>query len=241
MHSPLEQFEIKPLIPLEMSGYDVSFTNSSLFMIITLFIVFAFLGLSVKKISDYPGRLQASGEMLYNFICDMIDETAGEKAKPYVPFMLTLFMFIITCNLLGMFPFTFTVTSHIAVTFAMAITIFLAITLLGFFKHGFHFLTLFVPKGAPMFLAPLMIVIEFIAYLVRPVSLSIRLAANMTAGHIVMKVIASLILMFGIVVGLLPFALLTILVGFEIFVAVLQAYIFTILTCVYLSDALNLH
>lgn len=241
MHNPLEQFEIKPIMPLNIAGYDVSFTNSSLFMTITLFAVFLFLGLSVKKLNEYPSRLQASGEMLYNFICGMIDETAGEKAKPFMPFMLTLFMFIITCNLLGMIPFSFTVTSHIAVTFAMAITIFTAITLLGFFKHGFHFLTLFVPKGAPMFLAPLMIIIEFIAYLVRPISLSIRLAANMMAGHIVMKVIASLILMFGIIIGLLPFALLTILVGFEIFVAVLQAYIFTILTCVYLSDALNLH
>ena len=170
----------------------------------------------------------------------MILGTAGEDAKKYIPFVFTLFMFILTCNLLGMLPFSFTVTSHIIVTFGMAIVVFVGVTIIGFMRHGFHYLSLFLPSGTPIAMAPLMIFTEFFAYMVRPVSLSVRLAANMTAGHIVMKVIASFVIMAPII-GVVPFALLTVLTGFELFVAVLQAYIFTILSCVYLTDAVKLH
>lgn len=241
MHSPLEQFTVKPIIQLELMGYDISFTNASLFMVLSLIAIFLFLGMSVRKVSLNPSRLQAAGEMSYNFISDMIYETVGEKAKQFIPLVFTLFMFILSANLIGMIPFSFTVTSHIIVTFAMAIFVFIGVTILGFVRHGWHYLSLFLPAGVPTVMAPLMIVIELVAYLVRPVSLSIRLAANMTAGHIVMKVIASFVIMGGFIIGPIPFAFLTLLTGFEIFVAVLQAYIFAILSCVYLSDAINLH
>lgn len=241
MHSPLEQFKIQPYVHFELFGHDLSFTNSSLFMFLSVFAIFLFLGFSVRNAKLIPGRLQSAGEMAYNFIESMINETVGEQAKKFIPLIFTIFMFVLSCNLLGMIPFTFTVTSHIIVTFAMAIFVFLGVTLVGFVRHGWHYLSLFLPAGVPVVMAPLMIVIELVAYLVRPVSLSIRLAANMTAGHIVMKVIASFVIMGGFIIGPIPFAFLTILTGFEIFVAVLQAYIFAILSCVYLSDAINLH
>jgi F-type H+-transporting ATPase subunit a len=240
MHNPLEQFELKTLLPISIDGVELSLTNSSAFMIVAMLTIFLFLGMSVRRLSTIPGRVQAAGEMLYELIDGMIVGTAGNKAKKYIPFIFTLFMFIITCNLLGMIPYSFTVTSHIMVTFFMATTVFLGITAIGFARHGLHFFSLFVPSGIPVFMAPPFFVIELFAYLVRPVSLSLRLAANMTAGHIVMKVIAGFVTMFP-VFALFPFVLLTFLTGFEIFVAILQAYIFTILTCVYLSDAINLH
>lgn len=240
MHSPLEQFTIKTIIPFELEGYKLDFTNSSLFMVLALLTIFIMLGVSVRRASLIPSRLQVFGEMFYEVIDNMILSTSGAGGKRFMPFIFTLFMFILTTNLLGMLPFSFTVTSHIIVTFAMAIVVFLGITLIGFIKHGMHFLSLFLPKGTPVFLAPLMILIELFAYLARPISLSLRLAANMTAGHIVMKVIASFVILCG-VFGVVPFALLTIIVGFEIFIAILQAYIFTILACVYLSDAIKLH
>lgn len=240
MSSPLHQFEITPLVNLEILGHDVSFTNSSLMMVFGLLFIFFMLGLSAYKTKAIPSRMQILGESLYGLINDMILGTAGEDAKKYIPFVFTLFMFILTCNLLGMLPFSFTVTSHIIVTFGMAIVVFVGVTLIGFMRHGFHYLSLFLPSGTPIAMAPLMIFTEFFAYMVRPVSLSVRLAANMTAGHIVMKVIASFVIMAPII-GVVPFALLTVLTGFELFVAVLQAYIFTILSCVYLTDAVKLH
>lgn len=240
IHNPLEQFQIQEIIPLEFLGYNIAFTNSSLFMSIAVLVIFILLGLSVKNPTKIPSRIQAFGEMFYEFIIDMIDSTAGSHAKKFAPFIFSLFIFILVCNFLGLIPYSFTVTSHIIVTFAMAIFIFLSVTIIGFIKHGFHFFSLFLPQGVPIFIAPFIIPIELFAYLVRPVSLSVRLAANMTAGHVAMKVIAGFIIMFPII-SIFPFALLTLLVGFEIFVAVLQAYIFTILSCVYLSDAMNLH
>jgi len=240
MHSPLEQFEIKTLIPLHFGDVDLSFTNSSLFMFLSLVFIFTLLTYGTRKISLVPSRLQSLNEMLFELVEDLVVGTSGPDARKYIPFVFTIFMFILTCNLLGMIPYSFAVTTHIAVTFSMAIVVFLGITLIGFIRHGFHFLSLFLPKGTPVVMAPLMVFTEVFAYFVRPFSLSLRLAANMTAGHIVMKVIASFALMSG-VLGVLPFALLTLLTGFEIFVAVLQAYIFTILSCVYLSDAIKLH
>ncbi len=240
MHNPMEQFEVKRILPFELFGFDVSFTNASMMMVINFCAILLLLFISARRINIIPGRLQMVGETLYGLIDDMILGTAGQDAKKYMPFIFSLFIFIITCNILGMLPFSFTVTSHIIVTFIMAIVVFIGVTIIGFARHGFHYLLLFLPSGTPLVMAPLMIFTELFAYMVRPVSLSVRLAANMTAGHIVMKVIASFVIMAGIA-GVLPFALLFALTGFEIFVAVLQAYIFTILSCVYLTDAIKLH
>lgn len=240
MHNPLEQFEIKKFFDLSIAGYDVSYTNSSLMMTVILCTIFASLSFFAMRPKMIPSRLQVMGEGLYDLIDSMILGTAGKEAKKYMPFIFSLFMFILTSNMLGMIPFTFTVTSHIIVTFVMAIVVFTGVTVIGFSRHGLGYLSLFLPQGTPIVMAPLMVFTELFAYMVRPVSLSVRLAANMTAGHIVMKVIASFVIMSGIL-GVLPFALLTLLTGFEIFVAVLQAYIFTILSCVYLTDAIKLH
>ncbi len=241
MHSPLEQFEIHKIFNLKLYGVDISFNNSSLFMLITILIAIIFLGLSARKKALIPGRLQTSGEMIYELVDGIIDGTTGAEGKKYMPIIFTLFIFVLFCNLVGMIPYSFAVTSHIAVTFAIAAIIFLSITILGFVKHGTHYLSLFLPEGTPALLAPLMVIIELFSYLCRPVSLSVRLAANMTAGHIVIKLLASFTIMGGFTLGVFPFAFLTIMQGFEIFVAVLQAYIFTILSCVYLNDAINLH
>ena len=239
--SPLHQFAIKPLIKLSLLGYDVSFTNSSLFMLLATFSVCSFLILSTKKISIVPSKLQIAGELLYQLIGNMLEKNVGARGKKFKPVMLSMFLFILSCNLFGMLPYGFTVTSHIVVTFVLAFFIFIVITITGFVCHGLKFLSLFLPKGTPGWLAPLMIIIELFAYLARPVSLSLRLAANMTAGHILLKVIAGFVVVMSVFMKPLPIPLIIILIGFEFCVAILQAYIFTILACVYLNDAVNLH
>ncbi|MCE2993859.1 MAG: F0F1 ATP synthase subunit A [Alphaproteobacteria bacterium] len=240
MLNPLDQFEIKKLFDITIGGYDISYTNSSFMMSAVLLFIFFVLGVMALRPKAIPSRIQIIGESLYELIDSMILGTAGKEAKRYMPFIFTLFMFIISSNLLGMIPYSFTVTSHIIVTFIMAAVVFFSVTIIGFARHGFGYLSLFLPQGTPIVMAPLMVFTEFFAYMVRPVSLSVRLAANITAGHIVMKVIASFVIMSGII-GVLPFVLLILFTGFEIFVAVLQAYIFTILSCVYLTDAIKLH
>lgn len=240
MHSPLEQFNIKVLLPIKVAGLDVSFSNSSLMMLIVLLITALFLFLGTRSSKAVPNRLEAAVEVLYDMIENMVKSTAGSEARKYFPFIFSLFIFILFCNLFSMLPYAFTVTSHIAVTMAFAAFIFVCVTVIGFCKHGMHYFSLLVPSGIPILMAPMLFVIELIAYLARPVSLSIRLAANMIAGHVVLKVLASMAIMVGFF-GIFPLMLLTLLTGFEIFVAVLQAYIFSILTCVYLNDALNLH
>ena len=240
-HSPLDQFKIKEIANIELFGHEIVFTNSALFMIIaSLFIVFYFI-LAFKGKKLIPTRLQLSGELFYSLITDTVNQHVGAKGKKFVPLIFTLFMFIMTCNLFGMIPYGFTVTSHISVTFALAMMVFLLVTLLGFALHGFHFFSLFLPKGTPWWLAPLMIIIELFTYLARPVSLSLRLTANMVAGHVLLKVIAGFVVSMAIYFKILPIPFISVLIGFEIFVAILQAYIFTILSCVYLNDAINLH
>lgn len=241
MHNPLEQFEIHPIIELSLFGLDISFTNSSFFMVLALFAITIFVICSVRNVKLIPGRMQAAAEMFYNTVNGMVMGTAGKRGEKFIPFILSLFSFILVANLLGMIPYSFTVTSHLAVTFGLAAFIFIAVTCIGIFLHGAKFFELFLPSGTPIFMAPLMIFIELFAYLARPISLSVRLAANMTAGHIILKILASMVIMSSVFIKVLPFALLTVLTGFEFFIAVLQAYIFTILTCVYLNDALNLH
>jgi F-type H+-transporting ATPase subunit a len=239
--SPVEQFQIKTIGPeLHVAGMDISFTNSALFMILATFVVGVFLTQSMSGRHLVPTRIQSLAELSYEFIANMVRENVGPEGRPYFPFIFSLFMFILVGNLLGMIPYSYTFTSQIIVTFAMAITIFVAITIVALVKHGFHFFTFFFPSGAPVYMAPLLIPIEILSYLSRPVSLSVRLFANMMAGHTMMKVFGGFVVALG-VFGVAPLLVLVALTGFEILVAVLQAYVFTILTCIYLYDAIHLH
>ena len=242
-HSPLEQFEIKSLFttlePGESMGL-VTFTNSSLMMVATLVLVTAFLILGMRRGALVPGRMQSLAELSYEFIAGLISDTVGSEGRRYFPIVFTLFMFILFGNLLGMIPYSFTFTSHIIVTFALALIVFIGVTILAFVKHGMRFFSFFVPPGAPIAMWPLLIPIEVISYLSRPISLSVRLFANMLAGHTLLKVIAGFIGLLG-VFGVLPFALVVALTGLEILIAFLQAYVFAILTCLYINDALHLH
>lgn len=242
MASPLQQFEVVPLVQLpQLAGMNIDFTNSSLFMVLGALSVLMFVTLGMRSRSLVPNRWQSMVEMSYQFIASTVKDNAGSEGKPYFPLIFTLFLFILFCNLIGMVPFSFTVTSHIIVTFALAIFIFVGVTLIAIFKHGLgKFLMFFLPHGTPWWMAPMMYLIELFSYLARPVSLSIRLTANMMAGHTMMKVIAGFVVAMG-AFGVAPLLLLVVLTGFEIFVAILQAYIFTVLTCVYLNDALHLH
>lgn len=240
-HNPLSQFEIKKIIEINLWGYDISITNSTFFMLLAGCFISTYLIIAFKQKQIIPTRLQLSGEVLYSLITNMMDQNVGSGGRKFIPLIFTLFLFILTCNLFGMLPYSFTVTSHILITFALAAMVFCVITMVGFYTHGLHFLSLFLPKGTPWWLAPLMIVIELFSYLARPISLSLRLAANMVAGHVLLKVIAGFVVMLSLYLKFLPIPLMVVLIGFEIFVAILQAYIFTILSCVYLNDAVNLH
>ncbi len=240
-HSPLDQFKIKEIVNIKLFGVDISLTNSSIFMLLAASFIIGYFIIAFRGKKLIPNRLQLSAELFYGLITDTLQQNVGPKGKKFIPLIFTLFMFIMTCNLLGMIPYSFTVTSHISITFALAMLVFLTVTLLGLILHGFRFFSLFLPSGTPWWLAPLMIVIELFAYLARPVSLSLRLAANMVAGHVLLKVIAGFAVTMAIYLKILPIPFLSIMVGFEIFVAILQAYIFTILSCVYLNDAINLH
>ena len=247
MHSPVEQFTIKVLFALNLFGYDVSFTNSSLFMVLTVLASVVFLALAIRPAALIPGRMQGLAEMLYEFVADMVRGNVGNEGRPYFPVIFTLFMFVLFSNLLGLIPYSYTTTSQIVVTFAMALTIFVGVTLIALVKHGFHFFSFFVPSGAPKALIPFLVIIEVISYFVRPVSLSVRLFANMLAGHTMLKVFAGLAVMIASAGGVaaagsvLPLIAIIGLTGLEVLVAVLQAYVFTILTCMYLNDALHLH
>ncbi len=240
-HNPLGQFAIKKLVEIDLFGFDVSFTNSSFYMLLAGIIAISYFFFALKAKNIVPSRLQISAEMVYDMITGMLDQNVGKDGRKFIPFIFTLFIFILLCNLLGMIPYGFTVTSHITITFALAITVFFLVTIFGFVNRGVHFLSIFLPKGTPLWLAPLMILIELFAYLARPVSLSLRLAANMMAGHILLKVMAGFAVSLMLLFKLLPIPLIVILIGFEIFIAILQAYIFTILSCVYLNDAVNSH
>ena len=240
--NPMHQFQVYKLGPeIKIAGIDLSFTNASLFMLLSAATICGLLFLGTKEKKIIPGKFQLISEIFYNFIAKMISDTAGSKAKPYFPFIFSLFMFVLFCNMLGMLPYSFTVTSHIIVTLLMAVFIFVAVTVIGFLKHGFGYLKLFVPSGVPAVLLPLITVIEIISYLSRPVSLSVRLFANMMAGHTMLKVFGGFVISLGMLGGWLPLGFSVALTGLEILVAFLQAYVFAILTCIYLNDALNLH
>ncbi len=246
--SPLDQFDVKPIVPIEVAGVDVSFTNAALFMGIAVALTVLLFTAGMRNRAMVPGRAQALAELLYNFIGGMIRDNVGHEGLKYFPFIFSIFMIVLLGNLLGMIPFSFTFTSHIVVTFTLALMVFVVVTVIALVRHGLHFFSFFMPHGAPLWLAPLLVPIEVLSYLTRPVSLSIRLFANMMAGHTMMYVFATFTIMLagafgalGYVLGLLPIAVNVALVAFEILVAVLQAYVFTILTCLYLKDAIDLH
>jgi F-type H+-transporting ATPase subunit a len=237
---PLEQFKVEPLIPLHIGGLDVSYTNAALFMTVAVILITALLVLGTKRGALVPGRWQSVVEMSYEFVADMVETNAGHGAEPYFPFVFTLFMFVLFSNFLGLVPYSFTVTSQIIVTFALAATVFIGVTIIGIVKHGTHFLRLFVPEGVPLVLLLLLVPIELLSYFIRPFTLSIRLFANMLAGHTMLAIFGGFAASVGLL-ALLPVALDVAILALEVLVAALQAYVFAILTCLYLRDALHLH
>jgi F-type H+-transporting ATPase subunit a len=244
MPDPIHQFELHRIVPIKIFGWDVSFTNSSLFMLASVLLITAFFMLSMRSRSLVPGRLQSMAEVTHEFVADMLRESTGSAGMKYFPFVFTIFMFIFTCNMLGMIPGFFTVTSHIIVTAALAALVFLTVLIVGFAKNGIRFLKLFVPEGVPIAILPLVVLIEVISFLSRPVSHSVRLFANMLAGHITLKVFGGFVVMLlgaGTFAALSPLPLLMAiaLTALEVLVAFLQAYVFTMLTCMYLNDALH--
>ena len=244
--NPMEQFAIKPIVPLHIGGYDVSFTNQSLLMVIVVLAASAFLTLAMSKRSLVPSRAQSMAEMSYEFVANMIQTSAGEDGLKFFPFVFTLFIFVLCSNFFGMVPGSFTVTSQIAVTFTLASLVILTVIVTGFAKHGIGFLKLFVPHAPPLLLV-LLVPIEVISFLTRPISLSVRLFANMLAGHTMLAVFAGFVVLLGGAGGVLsvlsiaPMALIVAIMLLELLVAFLQAYVFAILTCIYLNEALHLH
>ncbi|MCZ6453019.1 MAG: F0F1 ATP synthase subunit A [Alphaproteobacteria bacterium] len=244
MASPLEQFTIEPIFDLKIGETDISFTNSSLWMAITALVLIVFMVVGTQRRAMVPGRWQSAVEYFYQVVADMVRDNVGTQGRPYFPFIFTLFTFILFGNLIGLIPGAFTFTSHLAVTFAMAAFVFVGVTIIGLITHGFKFFSLFFPHGAPIVSAPILVPIEIISYFSRPISLSVRLFANMTVGHVLLKVIGGGVVGLGsffIIPGLLPFAFLVAITMLEVMIAVIQAYVFAILTCVYLNDALHLH
>lgn len=239
-HNPLEQFEIKPLIPIRLGDLDLSFTNSSLLMMLAVVCTAILLGLGSGRATLVPGRWQSLAEISYQFVANMIRDNVGAEGRRYFPFIFSLFMFVFFGNMLGLLPYSFTFTSHIIVTFGMAAVVFVGVTIIGFVKHGVRFFGFFLPHGVPWYMTWLIVPIELLSYFTRPVSLSLRLFANMTAGHTMLKVFAGFIFVLGLA-GVVPLALVVALTGLELIIAFLQAYVFTILTCVYLNDALHMH
>ncbi len=240
MANPVEQFKIKPLLSINVGGADLSFTNSALMMCIAIACIALFLIQSMKNRSRVPTRWQSAAELCYEFVAGMLRDNVGQEGRKYFPFIFSLFMFVLFGNMLGMLPYSFTFTSHLVVTFGMAIVVFTGVTVIGFARHGFGFLHMFFPHGAPIATAPILIPIEVISYLSRPFSLAVRLFANMTVGHIMLKVLAGFVIALG-VAGVVPFAFVIGITLLEFGIAFLQAYVFTILSCIYLHDAIHMH
>jgi F-type H+-transporting ATPase subunit a len=248
IYTPLEQFSIISLIPIRFGHFDVSFTNSSLYLLLAT-------GLAVLLLSFVthsggflvPSRWQSLVEMLYEFVVSLVDEQIGAKGRRFFPLIFTTFVFLLFTNLIGMIPYSFTATSHMVVTFGLSLSLFVGITIVGFQIHGLHFFSFLLPKGAPLMLAPLLVVLELVSYCFRAVSLGVRLFANMMAGHTLVKILSgfawTMLSVGGVLAAasLIPFVIVFALTGLEIGVACLQAYVFTILTCIYLNDAINLH
>ena len=244
---PIHQFKIVDLFPVAKIGNtEIVFTNSAAFMLLAVIALTAFLILGTSKRSLVPSRLQSAAELSYEFVATTVRSSAGHEGMRFFPFVFTLFMFVLFLNVFGLVPFAFTVTSHIIITAAMAITVFLIVLIYGLYRHGFHFFNLFVPKGVPIYILPLIVAIEILSFISRPISHSVRLFANMLAGHITLQVFAGFIILLGTglgvigwIAGILPFLLVVILFALEALVAFLQAYVFAILTCIYMNDAIH--
>ncbi len=244
---PIHQFQIINLFPLAKIGNtEIAFTNSAAFMFVAVAGLTAFLVGATAKKSLVPSRLQSAAEISYEFVATTLRSTAGSEGMKFFPFVFTIFMFVLTLNMFGLIPYAFTVTSHIIVTAALAITVFLTVLIYGLVRHGIHFFNLFVPKGVPIYILPLIVAIEILSFISRPISHSVRLFANMLAGHITLKVFAGFIILMGSAMGalgwaggVLPFAMIVVLTALEALVAFLQAYVFAILTCIYLNDAIH--
>ncbi len=246
MADPMHQFIIQPIMPLTVAGFDISFTNSSLWMLIGALLSIVVLGLSASRQAMVPSRLQMVGESLYGFISNLISDNIGGNAKQYFPLVFTVFMMVLVGNMLGMVPYSFTYTSHLAVTGGLALMVFFTVLIMGIGRHGLHFFQLFVPPGVPLWLIWLVILIEIVSFISRPITLSVRLFANMVAGHVLMKVIAGFAILFATAGGLawlgtiIPVLLNVVMVGFEFFIAFIQAYVFAVLTCIYLKDTMEI-
>jgi F-type H+-transporting ATPase subunit a len=242
---PIEQFDLSRIVPIQIAGRDFSLTNSSLFMILAVVLVCALMAVGARGGAGVPGRLQALAEMAYEFVAGMVRSACGESGMRFFPLVFSLFMFILICNLVGLIPYSFTVTSHIIVTASLALLVFFTVVVIGVKEHGLHFFKLFVPSGVPIYILPLVVAIEVISFLTRPLSHSVRLFANMLAGHITLNVFGGFVVMLlGAGVGVkalavLPFAMTIGLEALELLVAFLQAYVFAMLTCMYLNDALH--
>ncbi len=234
---PIHQFVINRIIPIDIGGLDLSFTNSALWAVIATLCASLLFILAPREL--VPTRLQSVAESIYEVIDNMTHEVLHDNARTYFPFVLTLFVFILFANVLGLIPYSFTVTSHIVITLALALVVFVGATIIGFIRNGFGYLKLFVPSGVPALLLPLVVLIEIVSYFIRPMSLSIRLFANMMAGHMMLKVMAGFVVMLGVTAGWLPLAAMVGLMGLELLVAALQAYVFALLTCMYLNDAMH--
>jgi len=240
MHNPMEQFEIKRLLDFKIGSLDASFTNSATWMVIAVILATTVFVYGMRQRALVPGKLQSVAELGYEFIAGMVRDNVGDEGKKYFPFILSLFIFILFCNILGLVPYSYTVTSQIVVTFAMAAVVFIGVTIIGVVRHGWHFLSFFAPKGVPLWLLFILVPIEVFSYLIRPISLSVRLFANMLAGHTMLKVFGGFVVAMGLLGGWAPLAFIVVFTGLELLIAFLQAYVFAILTCLYLNDAIHL-
>jgi F-type H+-transporting ATPase subunit a len=241
-HNPLAQFEVKKIFNFEIAGIDLSFTNSALYMVLATFLIVSFMLFATRKKSLIPSKFQVTAEIVYNFIYNMLYTSIGKEGVKFFPLIFSLFTFVLLCNLLGITPYSFTPTSQIIVTLMLALISFLAITIYAIYRNGIlGFIKMFLPSGVPLFMAPLIFAIELFSFLIRPITLSVRLFANMVAGHVLLKVIAGFIISLGFVFGTMPFLFSVVMTGFETFVAVLQSYIFAVLVCAYLAETTRAH
>lgn len=242
MDNPLHHFEVHTLIPIQLFGLDLSVTNATVWMWVAIGLLYGFFMIVVKSgLKMVPGKMQSVAEVILDFLRAMSVDLIGKEGAKFFPFIATLFLFLLSCNLIGIIPGTYTLTSQIVVTGSFSICIFIMTLIVGFAKHGGHFFSILVPPGVPKVMIPFMIPLEFISMLVRPVTLSLRIFANMTAGHVLLGVLFGLGLSWPWYFGMFPIGATVIFNAFEVFVAVVQAYIFTLLTCVYISDVVNLH
>ena len=244
---PIHQFQIINLFPLgKLGGADIFFTNSAAFMVLAVVLLTGFLVVGTAGGKAVPTRLQSAAELTYEFVADMLRSTAGSEGMRFFPYVFTIFMFVLLLNMFGLIPFGFTVTSHVIITATLALMVFFTVLIYGLIRHGLHFFNLFVPKGVPIYILPMIVAIEILSFISRPISHSVRLFANMLAGHIALKVFAGFIILLGGALGavgwiggVLPFAMIVALTALEMLVAFLQAYVFAILTCIYLNDAIH--